>query len=47
MSIAPLDWVVLIAYLIIITAIGLIVGYRVRESEFQRFIAAREGNAAA
>ena len=33
MSIAPLDWVVLFAYLIVITAIGLIVGYRVRESD--------------
>jgi Na+/proline symporter len=32
MSIAPLDWFVLAAYLVIITAIGLIVGYRVRHS---------------
>jgi Na+/proline symporter len=32
MSIAPLDWAVLIAYLVIITAIGLIAGYRVRRS---------------
>ena len=32
MNIAPLDWVVLVAYLVIITAIGLIVGYRVRQS---------------
>jgi Na+/proline symporter len=32
MNIATLDWAVLIAYLIIITAIGLIVGYRVRHS---------------
>ena len=32
MSIAPLDWIVLAAYLVIITAIGLIVGYRVRKS---------------
>jgi Na+/proline symporter len=32
MNIAPLDWAVLIAYLVIITAIGLIVGYRVRRS---------------
>jgi Na+/proline symporter len=32
MSIAPLDWAVLAAYLVIITAIGLIVGYRVRRS---------------
>jgi Na+/proline symporter len=32
MSITALDWAVLIAYLIIITAIGLIVGYRVRRS---------------
>ena len=33
MSLAPLDWMVLVAYLVIITAIGLIVGYRVRESD--------------
>ncbi len=32
MDIAALDWAVLVAYLIIITAIGLIVGYRVRQS---------------
>jgi Na+/proline symporter len=32
MQIATLDWVVLIAYLVAITAIGLIVGYRVRKS---------------
>lgn len=32
MSIAPLDWAVLGSYLVIITAIGLIVGYRVRHS---------------
>jgi Na+/proline symporter len=32
MNIAPLDWAVLIAYLVVITAIGLIVGYRVRHS---------------
>jgi SSS family transporter len=32
MNIAPLDWIVLAAYLVIITAIGLIVGYRVRKS---------------
>jgi Na+/proline symporter len=32
MNIAPLDWAVLIAYFIIITAIGLIAGYRVRHS---------------
>src|SRR5688500_9217537 len=32
MTIAPLDWAVLIAYFVIITAIGLIVGYRVRQS---------------
>jgi len=32
MDITALDWVVLVAYLIIITAIGLIVGYRVRHS---------------
>jgi Na+/proline symporter len=32
MNIATLDWVVLIAYLIVITAIGLAAGYRVRRS---------------
>lgn len=32
MNIAPLDWAVLVAYLIVITAIGLVVGYRVRHS---------------
>jgi Na+/proline symporter len=32
MNLAPLDWAVLVAYLIIITAIGLIVGYRVRRT---------------
>jgi Na+/proline symporter len=32
MQIATLDWVVLIAYFVAITAIGLIVGYRVRKS---------------
>ena len=32
MDLSTLDWAVLIAYLIIITAIGLIVGYRVRHS---------------
>jgi Na+/proline symporter len=32
MNIAPLDWAILIAYLVIITAIGLIVGVRVRQS---------------
>jgi Na+/proline symporter len=32
MNIAPLDWVVLGAYLIVITAIGLLVGLRVRRS---------------
>jgi Na+/proline symporter len=32
MNIAPLDWAVLVAYLVIITAIGLFVGYRVRRS---------------
>jgi Na+/proline symporter len=32
MNIAPLDWLVLGAYLVIITAIGLIVGYRVRRT---------------
>ena len=31
-SLAPLDWWVIGAYLIIITAIGLIVGYRVRQT---------------
>ena len=32
MNIAPLDWTVLAVYLVVITAIGLIVGYRVRQS---------------
>jgi Na+/proline symporter len=32
MNIATLDWVVIVLYLIVITAIGLIVGYRVRYS---------------
>ena len=32
MNIATLDWVVIVVYLLIITAIGLIVGYRVRQS---------------
>ena len=32
MNITALDWAILVAYLIIITAIGLIVGYRVRHS---------------
>jgi solute:Na+ symporter, SSS family len=32
MTIAPLDWAVLVAYLIVITGIGLIVGYRVRHT---------------
>ena len=32
MNIAFLDWAVLVAYLIVITAIGLVVGYRVRHS---------------
>src|SRR5713101_6015308 len=32
MNIALLDWAVLVAYLVIITAIGLIVGWRVRQS---------------
>ena len=32
MTIARLDWVVLVAYLIVITGIGLAVGYRVRRS---------------
>lgn len=32
MNIAPLDWAVIIAYFIVVTAIGLIVGYRVRRS---------------
>jgi Na+/proline symporter len=31
-DLATLDWAILIAYLIVITAIGLIVGYRVRQS---------------
>jgi Na+/proline symporter len=32
MTIAPLDWIVLVAYLIVITGIGLVVGYRVRHT---------------
>src|SRR6267142_2067396 len=32
MNIAPLDWAVLAGYLIVITAIGLIAGYRVRRT---------------
>lgn len=32
MNITPLDWTVLIAYLVIITVIGLVAGYRVRRS---------------
>jgi len=32
MNIAPLDWAVLVGYLIVITAIGLVVGYRVRRT---------------
>lgn len=32
MNIAPLDWVILVGYLVVITAIGLIVGARVRKT---------------
>jgi Na+/proline symporter len=32
MNLAPLDWIILAGYLVVITAIGLIVGYRVRQS---------------
>ena len=32
MNIAPLDWAVIVAYLVVITAIGLIAGYQVRQS---------------
>jgi Na+/proline symporter len=32
MNIAPLDWIVLIGYLVVITGIGLFVGWRVRKS---------------
>jgi Na+/proline symporter len=32
MNIAPLDWAVIVAYFVVITAIGLVVGYRVRRS---------------
>jgi Na+/proline symporter len=32
MTIAPLDWVVLVAYLVVITGIGLMVGFRVRHT---------------
>ena len=31
MTIAPLDWAVLVVYLIVITGIGLVAGYRVRQ----------------
>lgn len=40
MNIAPLDWAVIVAYLIVITAIGLIVGLRVRRSQ-EYFLGAR------
>jgi Na+/proline symporter len=32
MNIAPLDWAVIVAYFVVITAIGLVVGYRVRRT---------------
>src|SRR5687768_7794997 len=32
LNITTLDWAILVAYLVIITAIGLIVGYRVRQT---------------
>src|SRR2546426_7049948 len=32
MTIAPLDWAVLVVYLIVVTGIGLMVGYRVRRT---------------
>src|SRR5438552_19173332 len=32
MKITPLDWAVLVAYLVVITGIGLMVGYRVRRT---------------
>ena len=32
MTIAPVDWAVVIAYFVLIAAIGLVVGYRVRHS---------------
>ena len=32
MHLAPLDWIILVAYFVVITAMGLIVGYRVRRS---------------
>jgi Na+/proline symporter len=40
MNIATLDWAVIVAYLIVITAIGLIVGFRVRKSQ-EYFLGAR------
>ncbi len=40
MTIATLDWIVLVVYLVAITAIGLIVGYRVRHSN-EYFLGAR------
>ena len=41
MNIAALDWVVLVGYLVIITAIGLVVGYRVRQSS-EYFLGGRQ-----
>jgi Na+/proline symporter len=32
MTIAPLDWTVLVVYLVVITGIGVLAGYRVRRS---------------
>jgi len=40
MDITALDWAVLIGYLVIVTAIGLIVGFRVRHSG-EYFLGAR------
>jgi Na+/proline symporter len=40
MNIATLDWAVIVAYLVVITAIGLIVGFRVRKSQ-EYFLGAR------
>jgi Na+/proline symporter len=32
MHLAPLDWIILVAYFVVITAMGLVVGYRVRRT---------------
>jgi Na+/proline symporter len=32
MQIAPLDWIIIVAYFVVITAMGLVVGYRIRRT---------------